>query len=351
MSNPKIVERFCANVGFQSYSHATIDNQTTSKTATEWALHLAIADALGDSREAPWYGAWNIVLKDILFESFCLLPLLTVTCPQFPLSKNIDTYNPEDNKIIDDDDSDDDEDDDHDEGSNQMSSSPQHTRILGQHSTPSPESYRSSSSPQAYRGPAYPPVRYSVPSPESYRGSSSPQASRDRSSHRRKKRSTRIPDFAQLLYTLNVNRDHTISLPVIIHNRIILLVENKANKETPTILDFSPIMHQTDEQARCAFAMFPNVSILGVILAIGPYWTYVEYDSANNRPSPSRSELHDATYMEITPPPTQSPGRFYEPIATLFAPDGFARLETDLSTKGLGLVRGRMKALVGLRTR
>ena len=40
-------------------------------------------------------------------------------------------------------------------------------------------------------------------------------------------------------------------------------------------------MLQTDQQARRAFAMFPNVSVLGVILAIGPYWTYVEYDSAN----------------------------------------------------------------------
>jgi hypothetical protein len=64
----------------------------TAKTALEWALHLVIAGALGDSREAPWYGAWNIVLKDILFESSCLLPLLTVTYPQFPLSKNIDTH-------------------------------------------------------------------------------------------------------------------------------------------------------------------------------------------------------------------------------------------------------------------
>jgi hypothetical protein len=325
----------------------------TSKTALEWVLHLAIAEALGDSREAPWYGAWNIVLKDIIFESFCLPPLLTVTCPQFPLSKNIDTHDLEDDKIVDEDDSDDDEwddDDDDDEESNQMTSSPQHTRILGQHSTPSPESYQSSSSPQAYRAPAYTPVRYSAPSPESHRGSSSRQASQDRSSQRRKKRSTRIPDFAQLVYKLNINHDQTITLPVIIQNSVILLVENKANKETPTMLDFGPIMRQTDQQTRRAFAMFPNVSVLGVILAIGPYWTYLEYDSANARPSPSKSELRDATYMEITPPPTESPGRFYAPIAALFAPDGFARLETDLSTEGLRLVRDRMKALVGLQT-
>jgi hypothetical protein len=217
----------------------------TSKTTLGWALHLAIAEALGDSREAPWYGAWNIVLKDILFESFCLPPLLTVTYPQFPLSKNIDTHNLEDDKISDADDSDDDEsdddddddDDENDKGSNQMTSSPQHMHILGQHSTPSPESHRSSSGPQAYRVPANTSVRYSAPSPSS-QGSSSRQASRDRSSQRRKKCSTRIPDFAQLVYRLNVNRDQTISLPVLIQNRIILLVENKANKETPTMLDF-----------------------------------------------------------------------------------------------------------------
>src|SRR5258708_26505594 len=97
-------------------SHATIVTMPpparihkTSKTALEWVLHLAIAEALGDSREAPWYGAWNIVLKDIIFESFCLPPLLTVTCPQFPLSKNIATRDLEDDKIVDEDDSDDSE--------------------------------------------------------------------------------------------------------------------------------------------------------------------------------------------------------------------------------------------------
>jgi len=34
------------------------------------------------------------------------------------------------------------------------------------------------------------------------------------------------------------------------------------------MLDFGPIMRQTDQQTRRAFAMFPNVSVLGVILAL-----------------------------------------------------------------------------------
>ena len=149
----------------------------TSKTTLEWILHLAIAEALGDSREGPWYGAWNIVLKDILFKSFCIPPLLTVTYPQFLVSEYWYTrsWRRQNHwgwwqwrrKW------DDDDDDNGDERSDEMISSPQHPRILGRHSTPSPQSYLSSFSPQGYQGPTYAPVRYSAPSPESHRGSSS----------------------------------------------------------------------------------------------------------------------------------------------------------------------------------
>jgi hypothetical protein len=62
----------------------------TSKPPGYWLLHLAIAAASNDSREAPWYGPWNIVLQD-LFHAFGPQEFFTVTYLQFPLVKEIDT--------------------------------------------------------------------------------------------------------------------------------------------------------------------------------------------------------------------------------------------------------------------
>jgi hypothetical protein len=284
------------------------------------------------------------------------LPLLTVTYPQFPLSKTIDTHYAEDD-ILDDEDTDDEDeggrdDDDYDRMA-QSPSPPHHPTMphaLGRYSIPSPESY-----PQARRGPSHggiaqspsSPLRYSAPSPESYRGSSSSHADQGPIPPC-KKCSTCIPDFVQLVYKLAVKPDHKIDRPVLIQNRIVLLVENKADMVDPTLVDFNCITRQTDQQARRAFVLFPNVDTLGVILAIGPYWTYIEYDSANARPSPSKSEQNDPTYMDRTPSPANTPGRFYEPVLELFKPDGFARLETEKSAKGLRLVQQRMKVLAGV---
>ena len=65
-----------------------------SKPSRYWTLNLAIAQARNDPREAPWYGPWNIVLQD-LFQDFCLSPFYTVTYPQFPLVKDIDVVDSE----------------------------------------------------------------------------------------------------------------------------------------------------------------------------------------------------------------------------------------------------------------
>lgn len=57
----------------------------------DWALRLSILNASNDCREAPWYGAWNMVLVKGLFHDFCPKRFYTVTYPQFPLVKDIDT--------------------------------------------------------------------------------------------------------------------------------------------------------------------------------------------------------------------------------------------------------------------
>jgi hypothetical protein len=61
-----------------------------SKPPSFWALNLTILQASSVPREAPWYGAWNIVLKE-MFQEFCPRKFNTVTYPQFPLVKDIDT--------------------------------------------------------------------------------------------------------------------------------------------------------------------------------------------------------------------------------------------------------------------
>lgn len=68
-----------------------------SKPDTYWKLYIAIAEAAADYREAPWYGPWNIVLQ-ATFKDFCVPPYFTITCPQFPVAKDIDTFDPKDNE-------------------------------------------------------------------------------------------------------------------------------------------------------------------------------------------------------------------------------------------------------------
>jgi hypothetical protein len=153
-----------------------------SKTLNEWRLHIAIAEAESDTREAPWYGVWDIFLQDFLFFSFCTPPHFTITYPQFPVSKHVDTDNADDYDYYDDD-------------SEQLSQSP---------NIPfSPEIFRGS------RGQLLPtPPRVSPDSPPL------------------KKRTTRIPDFVQLLYEIITDLNGTIPIPITYTSRIVLLVDH-----------------------------------------------------------------------------------------------------------------------------
>lgn len=289
-------------------------------SSDDWHLHLAIVDAATDTREAPWYGPWDLVLRNFIFEAFSQPPYITITYPQFPVSRDIDTYDPEDDKIHDGEDSDDDGD---------------------------------GNSPTAL-------IRSAAPSPETIRGTPSPKILRRSpnevlgahpmflASHSRRKRSTRIPDFVQLLYRLNINPDGTIDRPVRYSTRIILLVEIKRILEVPTLRSFNDVLPQTDQQARHAFANSPHSQLFGVIIAIGDYWTYVEYDRNHIRTSPSVSEQKDPTYMDTTPAPYESWMRDYEPFTLLAQPTGFLRLQTSLSNQGLLLVRKRLVGLSGM---
>ncbi|KIM73157.1 hypothetical protein PILCRDRAFT_15471 [Piloderma croceum F 1598] len=285
----------------------------------DWNLLVAIADATEDSREAPWYGPWYLVLRDCIFDRFCKPPFLTITYSQYPVSKDIDTYDSEDNTDADDNDTDDTQD-----YIRSAAPSPEAVR------TPSPQTTRQTSSPQAFRGSTSEPTH---------------TPSKFKTSRSRTKRSTRIPDFVQLLYQINVNSDGTINRPVKYQKHILLLVEIKKSSKFTTSLSFTDVFRQTDEQARHAFAISSGSDRFGVIIAIGALWLYAEYNRNHMRVSPAMSEQKDPTYIDMTPAPYESWVQRYEPFDALAGRVGYLCLETPKSKQGLLLVRQRLLEL------
>jgi len=272
-----------------------------SKSSIGWHLHISIADAQTDTREAPWYGPWNIVLRDCLFSSFCTPPSFTLTNPQFPVSTHVDTCDPDES----------DNDDDRDGGSSRSGA-------------PSPEIFRGS--------------RDKLPS-------TPPKIPAEPHIPRMLKRSTRIPDFVQLLYMLMLNRNGTVVSPIKYRRRVILLVEIKKAVLRPSVRAFADVLPQTDQQARHALHTSPDTQILGVIIALGACWTYVEYHRTRLQPSPSLSEKKDPTYKDTTPDPQESWMTDYPPFAAYVADDTFLRLETPQSDNGLLMIRRRLQEL------
>lgn len=285
------------------------------KTSNEWHLHIAIADAGLDRREPPWYGPWNIVLRDFIFLSFCQPPYMTITYPQFPVSKYVDANDADDEddefEIKSDDE------DNYDECMQLSQSLPGTPRSAA----PSPDVIRGSRSLLL----ATPPRIHDNP-PRSCP----------------KIRTTRIPDFVQRLFTIACNSDGTSGIQ---SSRIILLVEIKKSTQIPEMVHFSSILKQTDHQARHTFCSSPEIQELGVILAIGPFWKYVEYNRQDFRQSPSFSEKKDATYANTPTPPPALLMRDYEPFLTLTGGVGFLRLESINSNRALHVVRERLQEL------
>ena len=235
-------------------------------------------------------------------------PYFTITYPQYPVSKHIDT----DNASEDDNDEDGDGDDD---DTVQMAQFPDRS------AAPSPKIFRGSRSLLPPTPPKVSPHRPTRPPP--------------------KQRTTRIPDFIQLLYQIRYNDNRTICSPIQYRSRIILLVEIKKITVVPTMQHFVDVFYQTDLQARHAFYTSPDTNTLGVIIAIGPFWTYAEYHRADLRPSPSLSEKKDFTYDDRTPPPRRSVRKEYAPFTAHIQSTGYPSLclETEQSKEGLFIVR------------
>lgn len=239
------------------------------------------------------------------------------------------------------------------------SSSPSQLRTLHESSSlmkrqapiPSPQSsrYSPSSSPQQPLRPLIwainPVLRQDAPSPDSY---TVPPGKFETG-----KRSTRIPDFAQLLFEINeAGIDRSILRPVVYNNRIILLVEIKKDDPDFTKLNIVRILPQMVQQARRAFRMSPQILKLGVIAAVANKWIYREFDRRVLEESPLRSHRRDPTYQ---PSPSQSPvpitfTHLYDPVEHCFGGLGYGCLQEPSSDRALLEVRNRLLEICQMTT-
>jgi hypothetical protein len=155
-----------------------------------------------------------------------------------------------------------------------------------------------------------------------------------------KKRSTRIPDFSEVLFEKEPG-------PALRYAEKNILVTEIKKHTDATRSSFAAIFKQIDHQATFSFHQYPKSTILGTIAVIGQFWTYLEYHKTDQRPSPSLSEKEDPTYRDTTPQLPSLLRREYPPIRRLQGKEGCFRLLTPESDKGLMLVRKRLEHLHG----
>jgi hypothetical protein len=196
-----------------------------------------------------------------------------------------------------------------------------------------------------------PHVRFAAPSPEVFKGfrqdllQTPPKLSPQRcKSQKQKKRSTRIPDFAQLVFRIKIHPTNSLDDPPIHTKRIMLLVEIKRAVLNCDVWYFDSVLDQTDRQACRAFASCPEVNTLGLIVALGDCWTYREYSRENMRSSPSPSEKADPTFCE-SPFESLSPSMACDDVNKFFGDNGFARLQETPSDHALKAIHHRLKTL------
>ena len=166
----------------------------------------------------------------------------------------------------------------------------------------------------------------------------------------RQRRSVRIPDFAQLLFEIKVNKsDGTLDYPLSYRAGVLLLVEIKKATSSCQIFDFLSVLDQTDEQARHAFASYPRVNTFGLIVALGNRWIYREYYRKDLSPSPIRttSERLDPTFVDSNSDSDMSTlqSRTCADVEDIFKTTGFARLQSNTSNNALAAVRKRLGTL------
>ncbi|KAG6908615.1 hypothetical protein DXG01_003940 [Tephrocybe rancida] len=285
----------------------------------DWPLEFAAAyyTAIHDSREAPWYGLYAWVLANVLFLKLCghSTTQTTVTYAQYPLRFGIDTEGSDDLPL-----SSDDEDDvtilDEGRTGNPRTSIPPSMQtatvdhIMGSASSPvTPERLpvrRASGAPS-------PPDSYIRLGDQlaNYNEPETPPPPRPSTAPRNViKRLTRIPDFVQLLHTRL--RPHEFT------KHALMLVEIKKRRlqrdDDSLMLDFVGVLKQTQLQAMHAFLSDPLVDTVGVIVAIGECWQYVEYDRCKVLPPGKKLDFRPESQQTYSDGTSQSP----EPVQQIY---------------------------------
>ncbi|KAI0063510.1 hypothetical protein BV25DRAFT_1824048 [Artomyces pyxidatus] len=276
-------------------------------------LNTVLSTLRNETREAPWYGPWTIVLKEKIFKGMYTGHALSSTYPQYSLVRTFDVYRPEDDDASD---TDSDEGGPHprrrgdvigdqpvtpmitdDEDQAEKVTQTAFGRIA---QTPSPET-PSITRPRGGRA-----VTPSPPKSSKYFDQMlivTPPNIRKAEKEHKKKSSTRIPDFVQILHQLDRRNGREMDPPEGLKSRVILLVEVKPTAYFPADSVFVAAFTQTKEQARHAFAEDPNLSRVGVLLCVGRTWSYVEHTRQGLTPSPTQSERDDPSYEPSPKPP------------------------------------------------
>ncbi|KAF8055002.1 hypothetical protein FPV67DRAFT_1681023 [Lyophyllum atratum] len=269
----------------------------------DFDFRVAYDTADDDHREAPWYGVWCWVLENVIFDrDFCReltggRTRTTRVYPQFPLTRDIDVNEDEDSYEV--------SVNDQSSGATNQDLAPSTpTPYSRSRSAPSPEDRANRTNQHSLVG--YSPTMLVTPSPPPTHRNAQPeqispqaQSSIASSPPRRfkTKRSTRIPDFTELLHEYKSGN---------LQKHILLLVENKAKpieSEVAEPFRFNEVLEQTEDQVWHAFRCHDHddVDIIGVIVALGPHWRYVEYHRdvvlRNNR-GPAGRFWSDGPYTE-----------------------------------------------------
>ena len=105
---------------------------------------------------------------------------------------------------------------------------------------------------------------------------------------------------------------------------------------------FHEVFDQTDQQAVHAFASYPEIDTLGVIVALGDCWTYREYDRHYMELSPTPSERNDATYHESD---LVSPSTIVNDVQRHFGRRGFAHFQEPASEAASIAIHKRLQAM------
>ncbi|KAI0047865.1 hypothetical protein FA95DRAFT_1605719 [Auriscalpium vulgare] len=309
----------CAPEQSASFSQSLSPSPAPPSLYEDFELDLALDAVEDEKREGPWYGPWNIAFKDHLFQGSHTDKAFTITHPQYPVVKTYDTYNPayDDFAAADDDDDNDDSEESDDVFIRSPGLSPDSGRRRDAWtpaaSTPPPEDVEVEHLPESPTPPQGSIERADEDTDSSAQGSpqiatASPPAAVAPASlpatstpHRRriaawsaegKVRTTRIPDYAQVLYSYLMGAD---GRPRILRSRVVFLAEIKPPSPNPRRA-FIAAASQTKAQASHALGENKELRTIGVITCVGRLWTYVEYHQDSLSPSPTQSERKDGTY-------------------------------------------------------